>query len=115
MYQRGKRPSYVYEIKNIIINKVYFGETAQKKYKNGRLKRWHDHLEQLRKGTHHNKEMQQDYNTYGENAFIFKIVKEYAINCVSRRETLESKLVRQAIENGLQVYNDITKLKRLPV
>ena len=60
----------IYQIKNIVNNKIYIGSTKNFK------KRYHEHSHLLRKGIHQNRYLQNAYNKYTEDAFIFDILEE---------------------------------------
>lgn len=60
----------IYKITNTINNHFYIGSTKQ-----GFKRRWHNHLLCLRKGIHNNPHLQNSYNKYGENAFVFSILE----------------------------------------
>ena len=62
------RLSGVYSITNTIDNKSYFGNSI---YIYGR---WNGHRHTLRNGIHKNKELQESWDKYGENSFIFKVL-----------------------------------------
>jgi group I intron endonuclease len=55
----------VYKIENKITGDFYIGSTIDLS------KRFSDHKYYMRKGTHHNPKLQKDYNTYGEDSFVF--------------------------------------------
>jgi group I intron endonuclease len=79
------KQSGVYQIRNLINNKVYIGSSKNIK------SRRRDHLYYLRHGQH-NRYLQQDWNKYGENNFIFEVLLE----CSDDRKTLlaeEQKLL----------------------
>ena len=38
--------------------------------------RWKNHLNGLKKGKHHNKKLQKDFNKYGKDDFEFSVLKE---------------------------------------
>lgn len=59
----------IYFIKNIATNQYYIGQTSNLK------KRLRDHRNNLIKNKHHNKHLQSSWNKYGEENFIFKIIK----------------------------------------
>lgn len=59
---------YLYEIKNIINNKVYIGRTSNIKA------RWNRHRNELRKNKHHCIHLQRAWNKYGEENFKFSIL-----------------------------------------
>jgi group I intron endonuclease len=64
----------VYQIKNKIDNKIYVGST------NNISKRWHTHRKKLSTNKHHSPYLQNAWNKYGEDCFIFEVL-----------ETLQSK------------------------
>ena len=59
----------IYQIKNIINNKIYVGST---KYFYGRFKQ---HINELIKNKHANRYLQNSFNKYGENNFEFSILE----------------------------------------
>lgn len=58
----------IYIIKNIINNKVYIGQSIQLK------KRINRHKRELRNNKHHNKYLQNSWDKYGKENFIFDIL-----------------------------------------
>lgn len=60
----------IYKIKNILTNKIYIGSTV-----NGLLKRKRTHLSNLMHNKHHSKKLQNSFNKYGKEFFIFEIVE----------------------------------------
>jgi group I intron endonuclease len=62
--------SGIYKIKNIKNNKVYVGSAIN--FKN----RWFEHKKVLRKNKHHSKHLQNSWNIYKENNFVFEIIEE---------------------------------------
>lgn len=67
--------SGIYTITNIINQKIYLGCTTNF------YKRKHQHFKELKKGTHKNQYLQNSFNKYGEDFFVFQILvtcpKEY--------------------------------------
>lgn len=59
----------VYEIRNDINGKRYIGSTVDFPKRKSR------HLANLRKNAHTNPLLQQDYNKYGEKAFVFHVLE----------------------------------------
>lgn len=70
---------YIYIIKNTINNKVYVGST--KSYHS----RKYSHFRALKNNKHHSIYLQNSYNKYGINNFIFEVIKEF--NDDNRKET----------------------------
>jgi len=60
--------SGIYQIRNILDNKVYIGSAKILK------SRWTTHLWQLENNKHHNIHLQRAYNKYGKENFIFEIL-----------------------------------------
>ncbi len=60
----------IYEIYNIKTGKRYIGSSKNIE------QRWSSHMSGLRRGDHHNYYLQQDYRRYGEDSFVFSIIKE---------------------------------------
>lgn len=60
----------IYKIVNSINNKIYVGSAKNIK------KRWSAHKSDLNKNKHHNKHLQNAWNKYGINVFIFEIIEE---------------------------------------
>lgn len=59
----------IYKIENLVNHKMYIGQSHKIK------RRWSDHKKVLRKGKNKNRLLQEDWNTYGENNFIFDIIE----------------------------------------
>lgn len=89
----------IYEIKCIANNKVYIGKTV-----NTFGDRWDSHRAKLRNNYHDSKELQDDWNTYGEENFTFEIIKDLtgeSKEVVSENERIE---IAKAKKTGL-CYN----------
>lgn len=59
----------VYAIINIITNKFYIGSAVKLRNRKS------EHLSDLRNGTHYSQYLQNSYNKYGEEAFIFRVLE----------------------------------------
>lgn len=59
----------IYQIKNIINNKIYVGSSSNVSL------RWNEHLETLYYKIHTNYKLQEDFNKYGISAFTFSILE----------------------------------------
>ena len=100
IYQRHKQylkqyrqnlPAATYLIMNTINGKVYIGQSTQYS------RRWAEHKRNLRKNTHPNKHLQQDWNEHGEDAFVFEVIEELPPDTSS--ELLLEKEREQIIEH----------------
>lgn len=87
----------IYGIKNLMTKKILVGSASNVR---GRLS---DHLNTLQKNKHANKELQEEFNTYGIDAFhVF--VFSYKIRV---KLAAESKYIRLLLNNNVKVYNSI--------
>lgn len=86
--------SGIYRIKNILNGKFYIG--SAKSFS----RRWKSHKDKLRKNKHENKYLQNAWNKYGEQIFIF-LVLEY----VKNKKNLIS--VEQCYLDSLQPFKTI--------
>lgn len=96
--------SGIYTITNRATGKLYIGESLDI------YRRWHDeHIPQLRKNCHYNKELQNDFNKYGEENFSFEILEQYSgndpISTKARILILESYFIMQFGKAGISLYN----------
>jgi group I intron endonuclease len=69
----NKQTCGIYEIRNLINNKVYIGSSYNIK------NRWSQHKQELNKNIHNNYHLQSAWNKYGKNNFSFKIIEEIPI------------------------------------
>ena len=60
----------IYKIINVKNNKYYIGSTQE-----SFLIRWKNHIGALRRNTHKNSHLQNAYNKYGEESFVFNILE----------------------------------------
>jgi len=61
--------SGIYQIENQVNGKRYIGSAANLR------RRWARHLNDLRRGEHHNRYLQRAFDKYGEEAFVFFILE----------------------------------------
>lgn len=59
----------VYRIYNTFTNKNYIGSSVRIK------ERWQAHLNNLRRNIHTNKELQRDFNLFGEDKFLWQVLE----------------------------------------
>lgn len=81
--------SVIYKIRNTINDCCYVGSAIDLK------KRWWQHKNELKKGTHHSQILQRAWKKYGEENFVFEIIEEILE---------KSKLIERE-----QYYTDILK------
>lgn len=62
--------SGVYQIKNLVNNKVYVGSSVNVR------KRWNRHMKDLRENKHHSVHLQRAWTKYGAQRFSFEILEE---------------------------------------
>ena len=70
----------IYMIKNKLNNKIYVGQSSNIE------NRWWKHKSFLNKNTHHNKRLQEDWNKYGKENFMMKILEECPNSLLNERE-----------------------------
>ena len=85
----------IYQIKNIINNKVYIGKS-----KNIFL-RWFNHTSDLINNKHSNYKLQEDFNKYGYINFTFSIVE--IIDSLNRLTKKEQEYISQ--QDSTLIYN----------
>lgn len=68
--QKYRKLSGIYQIRNIVNEKVYIGQTKQPFFK-----RFLHHVWKLREGKHDNKHLQNAFNLYTEEAFVFEMLE----------------------------------------
>ncbi len=73
--------SGIYSIYCKVNNKYYIGQSVDV------YERMHHHRSRLKKGEHKVKDLQEDYNTYGEDKFVFKVEKLIEEQFLSSLET----------------------------
>ena len=59
----------IYKITNKITNKFYIGSS------NNIKRRWDEHIRELNRNVHHNSYLQNAWNKYGEENFVFEIIE----------------------------------------
>ena len=68
-FKQHQRPIGVYQIRNVATGKIYFGGS------NNLDAIFNRHRFELSLDSHRNKELQQDWNEYGEASFSFEILQ----------------------------------------
>ena len=105
--RRKAMPAAVYEIHNTITGKTYVGSTTALN------RRWNEHRRHLYNGKHNNSALQADHDTYGKDAFEFRIIQEYPSDTsVGDPQLLshEQQVIDKYIAEGKDVYNEYAVL-----
>lgn len=76
----SKKISGIYCIENRISGKKYIGQSRDVK------NRYRGHKWHLNNGSHHSRHLQNAWNKYGEDSFIFYIIEECDISQLNERE-----------------------------
>jgi hypothetical protein len=69
-YKQLKTPMGVFQIRNKVNSKMFIDHGTNI------ISKWHRHRAELKFGNHRNKELQTDWNSYGEENFVFEILSE---------------------------------------
>lgn len=87
----------IYKIENLITGRIYIGKSKNIS------KRFKQHQQSLKGGYHKNKELQNDYNLYGENNFKFSILRK--TDCSKKLYYYESYYVDKfdSFNNGYNI------------
>ncbi|MBO0343576.1 MAG: GIY-YIG nuclease family protein [Bacteroidota bacterium] len=100
-YKQMKFPMGVFQIKNISNNRVFIDNSLDMESK------WNRHKMELKFGNHRNKDLQTDWNMYGEENFTFEVLSELKIeegvkiNCNSELNTLQDIVVLELDKRNL--------------
>ena len=89
-YNKRKRIPGIYSITNTITGRVYIGKSVNIP------DRWWSHL-----ASEHNKELKDDFNTYGIGAFTFRIL---ALAPKSKLDSLEREYISE-YSSQYSLYN----------
>ena len=110
-----KKITGIYMIRCKINNKIYIGRSKNIK------DRWKQHKKELRNNKHCNKNIQKDWNKYGQDNFEFNIIvecEEDKLNELERKYINEYKscgfgynMTFGKDENGAEIHTEETKKK----
>lgn len=96
--------AHIYRILNVVTDDFYIGSAVKFK-----RRRW-EHLDALKKGTHHCEKLQAAWNLYGVDAFEFELLEEVADADALRIE--DTYLAQHA--GGTACYNTATTSMQAP-
>jgi len=96
----------VYQIKNIINNKIYIGSSKNIE------RRWKEHKKHLNKDLHHSYKLQRDWKEFGEDNFILEVIDEVNIEQLKEYEQYWlDTLIPYKIGYNILPYADIESNK----
>ena len=104
---KSKCTSGVYVIRCLPNSKVYVGESYAIE------NRWISHRSALKQESKCNPELLNDWKTYGEQAFEFKIIKELTSSTKEVRLLEEEKTILDLESQGVVVYNSSKDRRRI--
>ena len=90
----------IYKITNNKTSKIYIGQSTMVDI------RWYSHKLDLRNNKHHVPQLQEDYDKYGMEAFVFEVIEE--LPCDTSRDVLlekESEAIKKYLNEGKRLYN----------
>ena len=94
------QPAAIYQIKNKETGKTYIGATKTF----GR--RRNQHKSDLRRETHRNQALQEDYNKYGLDVFEFEMIEEHPCDTDFKiLEKIEEETIKRLLTEGKELYN----------
>lgn len=106
--RRKMMPAGIYEIVNKKNNVVYVGCSTMIP------QRWKEHKRTLKKNTHDNRYLQQDYNKHGIESFEFNIIKQFPKDTSFKElEKEETRLILENHNKGVPMYNLSIKISSI--
>lgn len=98
----------VYKIYNKVNGHIYIGSTSCFK------KRHYQHSKALSENTHSNKHLQNSYNLYGHESFVFEVIEKITVSPGEEEKFMiaEQKLIDLHWDGGIACYN-INKQARI--
>ena len=111
-YQERVKPAGVFQVKNTITGKLLLGSTLNL---DGAL---NGHRFSLTIGSHRNTALQHDWNSYGQDAFVFEVLEEVKLsdepyfNLSDELTLLEQIWIEQLQPFGEHGYNTNAKLRQ---
>lgn len=90
--------SGVYEIRNDLNLRIYIGQSKNI------YSRWYSHIEELSKGKHVNRDLQNDFTFFGMRAFSLEVLEEREGDLLK----LENEYIVKYLCNGVSLYNHMS-------
>jgi len=106
IYHGHSNKSGIYQIKNLVNQKVYIGSSKEFK------RRYTQHLNTLKKGTHHNKHLQASFNKHGSDNFTFEVL-EVTEGTTEERLLKEQEYINRLIK--LDQWEDTFNFQKISV
>lgn len=102
-YKHMKKPMGVFQIRNKSNDKILVEGSTNMEAK------WNRHCVELRFGNHRNKVLQNDWNTFSEDQFVFEVLSELDqkedLNFSEEVKVLEEMVVEELQPFGERGYN----------
>ncbi len=99
-YKQMKIPMGVFQIKNISNNKVIIDHNIDMESK------WNRHKMELKFGNHRNRNLQKDWNEFGEANFVFEVLSELRPNEEDQTNyNKELKYLQEMVIEELKIKN----------
>jgi hypothetical protein len=101
-YKQKKSPMGVFQIKNIINNKILVNSSVDMASK------WNRHKTELKFGSHRNKVLQKEWKEYGEDKFIFEVLSELKYKTEENADyPAELKILEEMVIDELNINEDL--------
>jgi len=91
----------IYKISCLQDSRVYIGSS------NNIKRRWSEHVRDLNKGNHRNYKLQDDWDAYGDESFIFEVLEETE-NLIVREQLYLDKVLDNCYNLSLKVTNPMS-------
>ena len=99
----GNKICGVYKITNIVNDKFYIGSSKDVK------SRWKQHRDKLRENRHGNAHLQNAWNKYGEENFLFEVIEECEPVVQFEREQYYLNILNPFGDRGYNIVRQISK------
>ena len=101
-YKQKKPVAGIFQLQNKVSGKVLIEGSPNA------ISKWNRHRTELRFGSHRNKQLQNDWNTQGEDSFIFSLISELKIK---EGESIDLKtelaLLKELVMEELNIHDDM--------